>query len=219
MAVSLLLALAAVPLALITVIIAQQRTQLAAYIRSLLNPASGQSSNDAAFMDATEGDEHETIELFIIEKIQPACLAQVALQEAILEEIGGNPKIMEYAKRGLVSHYWNSDFAKSYEVVVDFAGSPMPCLSNGDMIRFINTLEREGYREFCEQAEQLGKVAGFDYRTHRNTGPLWEEWRESHNALVSAYDELKRKSRLKGLYRPQRPSRWGEIEPPLVTDR
>jgi len=43
--------------------------------------------------------------------------------------------------------------------------------------------------------------------------PLWEEWRQHHNALVNEYDKVKRDVRFEKLFFPRREGRWGAIIP------
>jgi hypothetical protein len=68
------------------------------------------------------------------------------------------------------------------------------------------------YKTFCDQTHLISNEGKFDYKHGGATGPLWEDWRTKHNALVDEYEKAKRDPRLGILlFRPARENPLGEI--------
>jgi hypothetical protein len=165
---------------------------------------------------AIEGDAHERLDLFIIDFLRPALWAQVELQNEILKCGIKGKKMLSLAEYGLTNDYNNWAFSEAYNLVEKFGSSPMPVVTNGQMIDCITKLENGNYKQFCDQADDLAKEAGIEIQSEMGLFRLWDEWRHRHNALIEEYDSLKRESRFGSpLYRPQLPSRWGEKIDPL----
>lgn len=166
-------------------------------------------------LDAISGPDHERLELFILDFILPACSAQIVLQERILKKMGDNPFLLRFANLGLRNDYTHQVFNRTYDVLSNLGSSPMPEMTNGEMVESIIRLENENYRKFCDQSYVLGKSLSIKIQTEPDLTNLWGIWCHQHNRLVKEYDILKRESRFgRPLYRPQKPSRWGDAVDP-----
>jgi hypothetical protein len=53
----------------------------------------------------------------------------------------------------------------------------------------------KNYRSMEDQTDRIAQDAGLDYRSHPNTKALWAKCRSHHNALVTAYWNIKRNQR------------------------
>ena len=77
------------------------------------------------------------------------------------------------------------------------------------MLDCIHELEREFYKNFCEQGIELGKSAKIDLK---NALILeWTQWLDRHRKLVKAYEPIKRDIKFGKLHR-LKPSRWGAFD-------
>lgn len=162
--------------------------------------------------DPVEADKHERIELFIIKFVLSACYDQFRLQEIILHKWFDDELAVSLAKTGLHKDWAHWEFNESFEKLSTLGGSPMSDLSTEEMIEHLVKLEKGPYQKLCHRGDELAKRAGINVFQDDDLAPLWEKWRESHNALVLEYDELKCESRFgTPLYRPQKESRWGGI--------
>ena len=170
--------------------------------------ASLESKETDPFLDAMSGEPHERLELFVIDYIAPAIWAKYDIKKKVLSELCANTDVLTYAESAL----YNSTFYGPFDVATSFGGSPLPELSNRELIDCITNLESGAYAEWCKRIDDFALEKGFDPKIHCNFRALWDEWATKHNILVVEYDKLKRESRFpKPLYRPQRPSRWGVI--------
>lgn len=171
------------------------------------------AENDAdPFLDATEGEAHERLELFIIDFLSKAIWRQFELQKRLVSHICNNEKVLHFAIYGLQHDYSHYSFCTKAELVLSLGGSPMPVYTVRVLIDAITTLENQTYWRFCQQANELADIAQVDIRCDDELSQLWNDWRQTHNDLVKAFDQLKRESRFpKPLYRPQRESRFGGI--------
>jgi hypothetical protein len=88
------------------------------------------------------------------------------------------------------------------------ADSPGPTIKFDGIIECIHELEREFYKNFCEQGTAVGTSQEVDLRN----GPVigeWNRWRDAHRKMVNAYESIKRDIRFGKLHR-LKPSRWGQ---------
>jgi hypothetical protein len=86
--------------------------------------------------------------------------------------------------------------------------SPGPIIKFEALIGCIFEIERS-YKTYCDQVGLIVNGTKLDCKRDRDLRPLWEEWRVRHNALVAAYEPIKRDSRFGKLFRPARESHWG----------
>lgn len=175
-------------------------------------PATDIEPTKADPLDATYGDAHERLELFILDYILPACGAQIVLQTTILKEMCSGDIIPHFVEQGVKHDYMHWTFCQQYERLSRLVGSPKDTMSIRQMIECVCDLENGSYKRFVDQASELDKALDAN-NDHRNAiRGLWRDWGERHNRLVEAFDALKRESRYgPPLYRPQRPSRWGGL--------
>lgn len=184
---------------------------------SVLEPEKNVSSIDNLnsgdpFLDATSGDAHERLELFVVDHIQPALYFQFELQKLLLKRLCHSEKVLHFAEIGLRTDYMHYVFSENAERLMEYGQSPMPVTTVEQMVNAITALENQTYWRFCEQAKELAAEAGVAIHSDPEIFDIWSKWREAHNGLVESYNALKRESRFpKPLYRPQLASRWGGI--------
>ena len=168
--------------------------------------------------EADEVDENVYNELvwFCIDNLVPACEAHIALQKQLIRDLTKSGYVAMYAWRGAVDHFRSFGFWDSYEKLSTGLGSsPMAFTSYAEIAECVLRVEGS-YNTFCGQTHLLSNEGKFNYKRHATTASLWEEWRTKHNAMVTAYEKIKRDSRFgKLLFRPVRESRWGGIIEPL----
>jgi hypothetical protein len=164
----------------------------------------------------TKEEEDATIALmtFFWDYIRPAVCAQRQLQAAMIRTLQGNDILIDFAIAGLkakepaVSLFWGS-FGHVAEA---FSSSPAEILPLDEVISHMRIMEVH-YQYFRDQADVIAQKTGINYR--KDYANEWEEWRKTHNALKSTYDEqIKRSKRFGPLFRPARESWWGDIIPP-----
>jgi hypothetical protein len=144
---------------------------------------------------------------FCLDYLLPACQNQMGLQEELVNELCDNKAIATLAISGLRSEndYETGDFWRNYQTLSSgMTQSPGPIIGFDAIIDCIFELEQGQYRIFCEQSLELRKSG-----EATTSGIHWAAWRDSHNALVDAYEPIKRDPRFGKLLRPGRPSRWG----------
>lgn len=150
-------------------------------------------------------------------KLFPACAAQVDMHEQIIRAATPNTEIANLAIDGHhAGHRFELlEFWNNYQNLASgLTDSPGPSITFERILDCISNLEKRAYRNFCSEADKLAKSIGIDeLGRHRLTKDAWEQWRMSHNALVAAYEPIRRDIRFGKLHR-LRPSRWGEtVEP------
>lgn len=177
--------------------------------------ADGIHQSQAAFNETV----HAELSRFAAARLLPACNAQIVLQEAILSQ-GNFPRFIEHiANNGLLHRDELRQFSLRLEQLQSLYESPPAELSAEELIEIIGRMEHDAYSLFCFQRDTLADAVGVDYRTNPTTAPLWQAWVSAHEAMVSAYEGIKTNRALHtaethpslpSLWRPVRPSRWGE---------
>ena len=154
---------------------------------------------------------------FAVIYVVPACDYQIELQREIIRRASMNDKLAELAIDGLQmeGRSQSSDFWKHYNNLIHGIDSSEPTIRFEALIGCIKGLERNAYRKFCDQADEIAVLGNLDYKRDKSAGPIWEQWRTRHNALVTEYEtKIKTQVRFGKLFRPLRQSRWGNtIEP------
>ena len=153
--------------------------------------------------------------LFFLDYIRPAVRAQQQLQESMLNGLHGDSILTDFAIGGIkarthaVEELWRSlDYLDTA-----FSSSPRSEVPLSKMINHIARIEVH-YQYLCTQADDLGSRMGIDYRKEYKAE--WDEWRNAHNTLKTAYDnEIKRSRRFGRLFRPARESFWGATVAPI----
>src|ERR1700683_96093 len=144
--------------------------------------------------------------------IIPACEAETELQDAIISQAsGGNTVIASLAHIGIHHSERTKEFREHYTALVDgLLASPGPIIRFEAIIEHIAALENGNYMQLSEQLSEFAVIFSMNVRTDANLNPIWLKWVEAHNALIEAYDPIKRDPRFGKLLRPARPSRWGD---------
>jgi len=162
--------------------------------------------------EATDKQAYKEILAFALDRVIPACEAQVELQDALISQASGiNTVIAALAHMGIRHSDRTKDFWNHYtSLAAGLLASPGPLIRFEAIIEHIAVLEHGNYREFFEQLNSFAIAFSINLRTDANLRPVWSKWVEAHNALVEAYDPIKRDPRFQTLLRPARPSRWGD---------
>ena len=156
---------------------------------------------------------------FTLQYILPSCENQIELQREIIRQLSKSEVVTELAIDGLHfdSRPTSRDFWKYYGNIAHGIDSSEPTIKFGALMDCIKGLERNSYKNFWGSADKIAESSNWDYKTDDIVHPVWEKWRKSHNNLVSEYDNIKGDIRFGKLFRPRKPSRWGEIVPPIIS--
>lgn len=151
---------------------------------------------------------HQRLMDFVFEYMLPAVEAQRLLQIAIIEKLSPSNSFKECAEAGLVHRGKTWAFNESYRMFAGLANSPPDDLSPTELVTAVDLMEK-GYAAFVNAGTELARSGMVKPNTDSNLSGHHENWRVRHNAMVEAYDAIKRKRELGPLYRPLKPSRWG----------
>jgi hypothetical protein len=72
-----------------------------------------------------------------------------------------------------------------------------------------------GYDAYLAEGNRIARSGYVHPRVGERVAELWEQWRIAHNAMVAAYEPIKRNSKMGRLFRPVRESMWGGNIPPM----
>jgi hypothetical protein len=179
-------------------------------------PGPDQGYTDDPEAEATDKQAYKEILAFAQDRVLPACDAQIRLQEALISQTCATEKIANLAHVGLRhdgSHKTSEFWVHYNKLLSGLIESPGPIIKFEAIIDCIAGLERENYRNFCEQRHEIAAAASINPEADVSVRSAWLEWASSHNTLVDAYEPIKRDPRFGKLLRPVRPSRWGDIQP------
>ena len=224
MAISLLIAFAVFPLALLTMVLLRNYKKIVAAAPRIISSI-GQDSADilrssmsAEFYtydapeEASDTQAYYQLVGFLFDYLLPTCKYQIALQRKIIKILSANSKIAGLALAGL--QYAPSsqiqDFWLYYDRLIQGLDASEPIIKYSAMVDCIRKLEKGAYKNFYAYGEEIAASSGFDYKTDDRTREEWERWRQSHNALIHEYEKIKRDPRFGKLMVPRRPSRWGD---------
>jgi hypothetical protein len=158
--------------------------------------------------EALDKDAYNRIVAFCIDDLLSSCEAQVKLQESIIRNSSDNETLSELAIAGLHSEwkYKTRGFWENYtNLSSGLTDSPGPSIRFDKIIECIHELEREFYRNFCEQGTALASAQNIDLE-HGPAIREWNQWRDAHLRMVTAYEPIKRDIRFGKLHR-LKPSR------------
>jgi hypothetical protein len=164
------------------------------------------------FLNATQGDEHTRLELFVAEFLAPACWAQIGLQILALGQLCANRNVLEIATEGLWVNF-DEGTRGALALARSFGLSPLPEVTNGELIDCVAKLENGGYFALCNVGDTLAAEAGDMYWSNAQIADSRKAWRNAHSNMVREYNSLKREPKFLALYRPQLKSRWGDLPP------
>lgn len=164
--------------------------------------------------DAPDTEIYYALTDFSVSYLIPACTSLLAIQEALIERLIGNPTIARFAIDGMEtspSHELRP-FWKNYGNIIHGVDSCDPWIKWDALVDCIKTLERTGYRALRKQVDEIAESAGIELRNDTQISPLWRDWSDKHIALVNEYNKVKSNPRYgKRLFKPLQESRWGEI--------
>jgi hypothetical protein len=178
------------------------------------------NASDDPEAEATDKQAYREILDFALDKVIPACQAQIEAQEAVISQICGTAQVAALASIGLrhSANYKMSEFWSNFERLQSgLTESPGPIIKFEAIIDCIAGLEAGSYKKFCEQLDEIANAADINPKANAKLLPIWFEWAQSHNALVNAYNTIKRDPRFGKLLRPARSSRWGDPISALTT--
>ena len=111
----------------------------------------------------------------------------------MIRDIANNETVAALAIDGLRNDwkYKTRGFWENYtNITSGLTDSPGATIKVEGMLDCIHELEREFYKNFCEQGIELGKSAKIDLK---NALILeWTQWLDRHRKLVKAYEPIKR---------------------------
>lgn len=190
-----------------------------AWPRQLPTPATAQpsSTDQHALRDDEQSDDPEKevdpelynkLVAFSLDYLVPACEARMDLNDAMLRRGIPNDKIREM----VFSSFWHAPdtniFFGGYCKIHEGLYSTV-----GHIIRFHALVENIGaiektYRSVVDGGDELATAVGVVFM--RDLPEQFNRWCEAHRALRDAYEPIKRDSRIPALFRPGKPSRWGD---------
>lgn len=158
--------------------------------------------------EALDKGAYNQLVAFCMDHMLPTCAAAVDFHEAIIRRLTPNEAIASLAIEGLRNDpkYTTRGFWENYHNLLSgLQGSPGPTIKFEGIIECIHQLEKEFYKNFCEQAIETAKSAGLDLRAVYSE---WQGWLFKHEKMTKAYPALFRDIRFGKLHR-LKPPRWG----------
>jgi hypothetical protein len=153
---------------------------------------------------------HERLMLFVVGPLFDACYARHWLHGEIIGALCQNGLIAELARRSDLEDLYGLDDLSG------LSSSPAEYIDFPAMVEGVSRVE-QSYEFYCGQATRLAQTGYIREFEYRGVALKYEEWRLAHNAMVEAYEAIKRDSRMGKLFRPARESRWGGLVPPSST--
>lgn len=172
---------------------------------------------------AIEQRARDDLEMFVTEHLIETCAALIHLQAELVRRSGSPEKIQDMAIDGLTRRWDLRDFAEGYEMLSGFSDSPPQVPNAEELVGGVDRIEK-GYPVLCEQAQQIADVVGMKFGADAQIDKIYEDWRNSHNATVEAYEKIKGDPRmrrdeiLRKLHRPVRQTRFGSRIPSPQAD-
>ena len=150
---------------------------------------------------------------FVLDHVRPTYDAITAIEHTLIERQCENVIIKGLAFSGLQSTTETATFQRGIRTVAGLWASPPYPISKSEIIDCVLSFET-GYAGLCEQLVRLA-VANGSIVLARDTEltPLVAKWRKAHDAMVAAYEPIKRNRDFGKLWRPAQPSRWGDLPP------
>ncbi len=152
--------------------------------------------------------------LFVIDYIIPASRTQIDLQDAVIDLVASGDRTMQWSiRQSIRTDASVTAFLDSvHKLESGLHSHPVHCPPFVDLMTHVDSIER-GYADFRKETDTLATSRGLEYSNHSMLNPLWRNWRQAHNNLVREYETIKRDRRFPKLFRPARPSRWGDPVP------
>jgi hypothetical protein len=161
---------------------------------------------------------HETLMNFVVEHVVPVCDARNRVHGEIIRALCPNGLVAELAQYG-ASQFANADQLRGgMEALGGLADSPPKFIPFDEMCWAVGHIEY-GYDAFLLEGVRIANSGYVHPRVAAIVAELWEKWRIAHNAMVAAYEPIKRNSKMGSLFRPVRESMWGGNIPPSTNGR
>jgi hypothetical protein len=148
---------------------------------------------------------------FSLDILIPSCEARIKLNEAIVAVGCKMQPVFYLAIDGLRESLRAKEFyTLLFELEGGLCSTEGAVLPYNELVRCIHDLEAQQYQEYCAYGDKL--AVEMQVLTMNQTSDVygqWESWRDQHNAMISAYEKIKRDARIPRLFRPGRESRWG----------
>lgn len=156
---------------------------------------------------------HETLMHFVVRDLFGACFAREQVHNALIRALCPNGPIAQLAVLGAAHHSNAHIYHLGRRGLEGLINNPPEYIPLQKMITSVAWVE-DGYNDFLQEAVRLAQTGYITQEAANRIAKLWEDWRHAHNAMVAAYEPVKRDSRMGELFRPARESRWGGIIPP-----
>jgi hypothetical protein len=149
---------------------------------------------------------------FVVGHIFPVCEARNKVHAQIIRALCLNGVVAELAQ------YGDSRFANAHQLrggmdaLSGLYHSPPKFITFDEMCWAVGHIEY-GYDSFLEEGNRIARSGYMHPRVAPVVAQLWEQWRVAHNALVTAYEPIRRSPKMDTLFRPAGESKWGGIIP------
>ena len=153
---------------------------------------------------------HRELMLFVVNHLLWTCADQITLQMQIITKICPNTEVRGLACSGAMCDSKVSKFANAYNKLVVLGGSPPGYIPLDQMIEAVRAIETSFY-DFQLRAKRLAKSAGIDIARDPDFADTLEELASHYDAMVVAYEPIKKNDKLGKLFRPVRQSEWGGV--------
>ena len=155
---------------------------------------------------------HERLMNFVVDHLFVACYARERLHGNLIRALCPNGPVAEIAQLGATHHSNVWEYRTGLEGLEGLSNSPVDFIPFPEMIESVAKVEK-GYQAFLNETNRLAQ-SGYIHTSYvLLLANSWEDWRVAHNAMVAAYEAIKRDSKMGKLFRPARESRWGGIIP------
>jgi len=163
--------------------------------------------------DRERGPAYGELVGFLVDHVSPSVQARRRFHDALVQHYCSDKAIAAFAVRG-IRESGAADagsWQKFEDVISRVSMSPPEDVPFFELVECIDELEREPYRTLCGQADVILDKNGNSLRLedHQELFRAWSDWQRHHNAMLDAYEPIKRNPIFGKLYRPARPSRWG----------
>jgi hypothetical protein len=165
-----------------------------------------------------EQQARDDLEMFVTNNLLETCYSLIHLQSELVHRAEANKLISEMAIHGLLRRWDLRDFDDGLHALSGFGDSPPTIPTAEELVGGVDRIEK-GYPVLCKQGQELAVAIGAEFGKDARLDSMYEEWRNSHNATVEAYEKIKRDPRmrrdeiLQKLHRPVRQTRFGSRIP------
>jgi hypothetical protein len=101
------------------------------------------------------------------------------------------------------------------EALKGLYNTPPEFISLEDMAWAVGHIEY-GYDVFLAEGIRIARSGYVHPSVAARVAELWDQWRVAHNAMVAAYEPIKRNSKMGSLFKPAGESMWGGHIAPIT---